>query len=196
MVHAQDRDAISAWFAGGVLAAMPIVSFVLQFYLDRDSSGLFLNHLTVAYLDWLFVPFNLLVVHAIDWRCGGRLFCVTAACVIANTTTHALWQYRHEDLGHMISADMVVLPAGWVHLIYSTLQMILLGAFIFVRVAQPRFFRTTTTIAVLFFIGVGACGYAMHQGLVASDVATVLFGLFGVLIYPRLSAAWRQTPNR
>ena len=93
----------------------------------------FFRHFTCAYVDWLFVPFNLVVVRIIDWRRGGALLLIVLVSVIANIIAHATWQYYGIDGGHMISrGTQTVLPAGWVHLGFSIIETTLILAFVFI----------------------------------------------------------------
>lgn len=180
-------DATCRLVAGILLALMPLLSFAGQYFFSlRDGTqGLMLRHLTVTVVDWVFVPFNFFVVREIDWSRGGRLyalFCVSTALTVA---AHANWQLHGLDLGHMITKTGVVLPAGWLHLVFSILEMTLLTAFVFCRnesIASPG---PATIFAVVYFLALGICGYIMHRGLIASDAIASGSGLFFILIYPR-----------
>jgi hypothetical protein len=175
-------------FAGALVALMPIVAFVAQYKLSlrAGTQGFLFHHLTVVVLDWVFVPFNFFVVRVIDWEKGGRLYLIASISIALNALTHAYWQYNGLDLGHMISPAGIVLPAGWVHLVFSSLQMVLLVAFVFCRKPNAPAVRTTTIFATLYFITMGICGYLMHGRFIASDLIVFISGLFFVLIYPRL----------
>lgn len=179
------------WIAGGLLAVMPAASFLAQYLLSARTDRPMFQHLTVTYVDWVFVPFNLLVVHAIDWRRGATMYGVAAVSVIANAAAHAIWQSGSVSTAHMFSAEGQFLQAGWVHLVYSTLQMTLLLAFIFARRTEPRFIRTTTLLAVIYLFGAGVSGYEMNNGFTMTDLIMVVFGLIGVLVYPYLARSER-----
>jgi hypothetical protein len=136
-------------------------------------------------VDWVFVPFNLFVMRVVDWNRGGRLYLIMCISVMLNLLTHAFWQYNGTDLGHMITKTGIVLPAGWVHLAFSIVETVLLGAFVFCRKANATGIGIVTIFATAYFIIMGICGYAMHNGFVISDVITFVSGLFFVLVYPR-----------
>lgn len=173
---------------GALLALLPVVAFVAQYMLSlrAGTHGFLFHHLTVMVLDWVFVPFNFFVVQVIDWEKGGRLYLIASVSVALNALTHAYWQYNGLDLGHMINPAGIVLPAGWVHLVFSSLQMVLLVAFVFCRKPNAPAVRTTTAIAALYFVTMGICGYAMHHDFILSDVVVFISGLFFVLVYPRV----------
>jgi hypothetical protein len=177
--------------ASAIASALPVLAFGLQWILSRHAGTepIFARHLTVVVVDWVFVPFNYFVVSVIDWRRGGLLFILTVVAVIVNAFTHAYWQYNHIDPGHMITGNAVVLPAGWVHLAFSTIQMILLTAFIFCRKTNAAHLRAATTLAGVYFVLMGICGYAMHGQVIFSDFVTWTSGLFFVYLYPALRAA-------
>jgi hypothetical protein len=66
----------------------------------------------------------------------------------------------------------------------------LLVGFVFCR-RQDADVRVATAVASVYFLTMGACGYAMHKGFIASDVIVASCGLFFVIVYPRLSATMR-----
>lgn len=178
------------------LAALPVGSFFGQYLLSLQAGTqqVLLHHLTVMVVDWVFVPFNYFVVRVIDWRRGGRIYLIVIVSVILNLLTHAFWQYNGLDFGHMITKSGVVLPAGWIHLAFSILQMVLLVCFVFCRRSDASHLKLVTVIAVVYFVAMGICGYVMHDGFIVSDIAVSLGGLFFVLIYPKL--AFQQSKAR
>ena len=171
-----------------LLALLPVASFVAQYLLSvrAGTQRALFHHLTVMVVDWAFIPFNFFVVRVIDWREGKKLYLIFCISVALNALTHAYWQYNGLDFGHMITCGGVVLPAGWVHLTFSTLEMVLLVAFVFCRNQQAPGLRLATAFAALYFITMGICGYLMHGGFIASDLIVFTSGLFFVLVYPGL----------
>jgi hypothetical protein len=176
--------------AGLILAAMPILSFGLQYMLSafQGTSDKLLQHYTVSIIDWLFVPFNFLVVRHIDWRRGGSLLALMALSTVFNTAAHAIWQYGAHDGGHMVTSSHVFLPAGWVHLGYSTIQMVLLLGFIFCRRVDSNRSALPTAVAAAYFISAAASGYFMHRQFLFTDVVMTAGGIALLLIYPKWNA--------
>jgi hypothetical protein len=171
-----------------LLALMPVAAFLAQYFLSvhAGTQRFFLRHLTVIVVDWVFVPFNFFVVGVIDWRQGKKLYLIFCISVILNTLTHAYWQYNRLDFGHMITTAGIVLPAGWVHLTFSILEMVLLVAFVFCRNQNAQSLRLSTIFATIYFLTMALCGYVMHRGFIMSDVIVFVSGLFFVLVYPIL----------
>jgi hypothetical protein len=174
--------------AGTLLALLPIASFVGQYVLSlrAGTQQFLLHHLAVTVADWLFVPFNFLVVRVIDWRRGLRLYLITCVSVALNALAHAIWQYNGLDAGHMITKAGVVLPAGWVHLSFSISEMILLVAFVFCRKADAPHLRVLTALATVYFLILCFYSYVQNQGLLPRDVILLVCQLFFVLLYPQL----------
>jgi hypothetical protein len=173
---------------GIILALLPPVSFLAQyvFSLRAGTYHVLFHHLTVMVVDWVFIPFNFFVVRVIEWRRGGRLYLIMCISVILNLLTHAFWQYNGSDLGHMITKTGIVLPAGWVHLAFSIMETGLLLAFVFCCKTNAKENWIVTILATIYFLTMGICGYAMHNGFIVSDVIVFVCGLFFVLFYPRL----------
>lgn len=178
----------SGALAGILLAGLPLISFVAQylFSVRAGTQVLMMHHLTVMVVDWVFVPFNYFVARVIDWRRGGALYVIACISATLNAVTHAYWQYNGLDFGHMITKAGVILPAGWVHLTFSSLEMILLVGFVFCRKPEVDS-RVATALAVVYFVVMGICGHEMHHAFIASDVVVFVSGLFFVLVYPVLS---------
>ena len=170
-----------------LLALLPIFSFVGQYFLSLQAGTqqALSHHLTIMIVDWIFVPLNFFAVCVIDWSRGARIYLIVCVSVVLSVLTHGFWQYYGLDFGHMITKAGVVLPAGWVHLAFSILEMVILTAFVFCRRSDASHLRLVTTLAVAYFVTMGICGYAMHDGFVISDVITFLGGLCFVLVYPK-----------
>jgi hypothetical protein len=171
-----------------LLALLPVGSFLGQYALSlrAGTAQVLLHHPTIMVADWLFVPFNFLVVQVIDWRRGKTLYLIVGISVLLNVLTHAFWQYNGLDPGHMITKTGVILPAGWVHLIASILEMVLLVAFVFCRRVGVSGLGVVTALATAYFVTMGICGYVTHDAFTISDVIAFVSGLFFVLIYPHL----------
>lgn len=175
------------WTAGVVLSLLPAASFLLQYVLSvwtRTDSYFFGNY-TVAYVDWLFVPFNLVVVWAIEWRRGRALLLIVFVSIIANIIAHATWQYYGIDGGHMITrGTQTVLPAGWAHLGFSIIETTLILAFVFIRRPRRPFTRIATVLALTFFLAAGVSGFIINHGFITTDVIMVWSGTALVAAYP------------
>jgi hypothetical protein len=145
-------------------------------------------------VDWVFVPFNLIVVRIIDWRRVGTLLLVVFVSIVANIIAHAYWQYYGIDGGHMIArGTQIVLPAGWVHLGFSIVETTLVLAFVFIRRPRRPFTRIATVLALTFFLAAGVSGYVISRGFIATDIIMVLSGTALVAVYPwmRRRALWQ-----
>jgi hypothetical protein len=170
-----------------MLACLPVLSFTLQlaFSSQAGTIGTFMRHPTVMFVDWVFVPFNFLVASIIDWRRGRALYLITAISVALNVLTHAYWQQYRLDPGHMITQAGVVLPAGWVHLAFSTLEMTLLVAFIFCRRSEAPRVTAAKYLVIVYFVLMAVVGYFIQGRLIAGDVIAWVSGLLLVLVFPR-----------
>ena len=183
-VHQNER---TMRMAGLLVGLLPVASFVLQYMLSVQShtQAEFFRHFTCAYVDWLFVPFNLVVVRVIDWRRGGALMLIVLVSVIANIIAHATWQYYGNDGGHMISrGTQTVLPAGWVHLGFSIIETTLVLAFAFIRRPRKPLTMIATGLALAFFLATGVSGYIINHGFITTDVIVVWSGTALVAVYP------------
>lgn len=174
------------WTAGALLALLPVVSFLSQYLLSiqAGTEAFLFQHFTITIVDWIFVPFNLIVVRVIDWHRGAAIYAVSFISVVLNVTEHAFWQYTLLDGGHMITQEHVVLPAGWAHVIFSTVQTSLFAAFIFARRPCFPYDGIASFLAIGYLLGAGVSGYFMNNGFMITDVLMVVIGLFLVIVYP------------
>lgn len=190
-----NSDEASMRVLGAVLACFPILSFGAQylFSVRAGTQGLMFRHLTVTFVDWIFVPFNYFVARAIDWTRGVRIYLLLCGSTVLAIVGTAYWQQNALDPGHMITRDGVMLSAGWAHLAFSIVEMSLLAAFVFCRIESAAGHQIILTVlATGYFVAMGACGFAMHHRLVMSDAIAVALGLFFVLAYPRLEIRVRH----
>lgn len=171
-----------------VFAALPIISFAGQYILSTYAGTvqIMLRHTTVTYVDWIFVIYNWAAFYCIDWSRGLRLFVISIASVTLNAVAHAAWEYGHVDPGHMISSTGEVMPAGWLHLVFSTIETTLLLAFVFIRSNKSRLTCFTEYVAVAYFLFMAGSAYYIHRYLRLSDAITSLGGITLLLLYPRL----------
>ena len=173
---------------GFLLALLPVLSFCAQliFSIRSGTKEILYHHLTVMVVDWVFIPFNYLVVRAVDWRNGPRLYAIFIVSVILNVVTFAYWQRYGLDPGHMITTAGVILPAGWVHLSFSTVEMVLILAFGLCRLKGSDT-RIATFLASAYFLAIPVTGHLMHGSYILSDVIVFVSGLLLVLVVPRLA---------
>jgi hypothetical protein len=178
---------ILAW----CLAGLPFLSFAGQFFFSRRDGTLLLmlHHPTVTYVDWVLAPFNFAAVKAIDWSKGTRIFLIAVISVSLTLATHAFWQAEGLDPGHMITTSGIVLPAGWVHIGFSIVEMVLLCAFVFCRLKSSK---TALRAATIYFFAMFAAGLWIHRKLVVTDACVLVAGLFFLYAYPWLLAKSRK----
>jgi hypothetical protein len=170
---------------------LPVLSFAGQYVFSSRAGTLQLmfHHPTVMVVDWLLVPFNWFAVLVVDWRRGFTLYTIGGIAITLSVLAHAYWQTQGLDPGHMISSAGATLGAGWVHLVFSTLETTLLIAFVFCRSPRAQSTVVATTFAVLYFVAMLAAGYYIHSHVIASDVVVFCAGLFFTVAYPRLCRA-------
>jgi hypothetical protein len=165
-------------------AALPALSFILQLWLSQraGTEGIFMRHPTVTIVDWVLMPFNYFAVRTIDWTRGVAMFVVSIIALVLNAATHAYWGYAHLDPGHMITSMGVILPAGWVHLVFSSVETSLMIAFVFIgRVGVDR--RLARGFAILYFLLMAIAGYRIQGRFMLSDVVASMTGLLFVTVY-------------
>lgn len=180
-----------------LLAALPVVSVAVQFVFARaqGTTELLLRHHTITVVDLAFIPFNYFAARDIDWRRGAGLFGLSALAVVANVATHAYWQQHGTDPGHMIALNGVLLPAGWAHVAYSSLQMTVVLAFLFLRRPSVRTYTAASLFAAVYFLGAALSGYVMHSAVLLTDAVMTASGLLTVAVLPVVLRPTARVPD-
>jgi hypothetical protein len=168
-----------------VLGALPVVAFLLQYWAaDREhASEALLRHYTVSYVDWVFVPLNVLFTILIDWSKVQTLSGAFVACIVLNGIAHIMWIRNPGAGGHMVRADGTFLWGGWIHLLYSTVQMTLVVGFFLTR-AEPEgaAYAIATGLLILYFLAAGVSGYFINKRhLILTDIIMVSVGIAATL---------------
>ncbi len=139
------------------LASIPFLCFFLQLYLSfkNNTHREFYNHKIVFYADWALLPANYYAYLLIKKASGFKIFWLMFVAVALTMLFHSFWQYNHMDSGYMIDKNMIVLPAGWVHIFFMTIEMgiIFLVFFTPIKLSLDKdCFKACSFIALYFLL--------------------------------------------
>ena len=125
-----------------LLALIPIIHFVLLFTLsDKTMRGLLMKNYAVMYLDWLFVPFNLLIASSLNfsWSLFSLFFVVA---ILLTFFLHWRWQRIHNKPVEtkLFFSDHGMTLQGWIHFGFMSVQSAIVLAVFFSPAISSSYF--------------------------------------------------------
>jgi hypothetical protein len=165
-----------------LLALLPFISWIIQ-YLVSKKNGLinsFKNHWTCYYGDWIFVIINFVFIYSVE--ISNKLWSILLISFIINIFTHSIWGNKNKSNkldGHFFYNKKNKLNfAGISHLIFSTIQMVIIISILFLKPIIPIIFIELLFV-LLFGIVIIYGSYKIHSkinkiDLIASLILIVL----------------------
>lgn len=168
-----------------IAISIPILSFALQ-YIFSSSEGavkLMLGHYNVSVVDFVFIPLNIYLFKAIDWKKGFGLFIIMTIAFGLSGANHYAWAVSGADPGHMI-VDGVITRAGWIHVLFSGIEFGLMLAFFAVpaQMSKKLFYKVNVWIGV-YLVGSLAGSYFIHVEFLTEDLIRIFSGLVIIGLY-------------
>jgi hypothetical protein len=116
-----------------ILALLPIFSFLLQYFISNRNKKLkyFKELIPVMYLDWIFIPFNILVVYSIESVSRLVLWIALLTSFITNFSVHRYWYPRDgKPESYWFCKKSIMSQMNVTHMVYSSLQTAIILIFI------------------------------------------------------------------
>ena len=139
-----------------VLALIQPVHFILE-YLDSKRNNRFhllKNHKMDFYLDWIFLPFNFLLVFAVSINLKSLLILILIS-VVLNIAAHFYWIKVHgREKKEVYMFDYKTKKthfSGYVHIVFSIIEAVLIALFLF-SPALSYLYSIGIILLVAFFI--------------------------------------------
>ncbi|MBW3020965.1 hypothetical protein KY334_06730 [Candidatus Woesearchaeota archaeon] len=119
---------------GIIFALIPVFSYSLQKYLSKKENKfeLFQKYLVFRYLDFLFIPFNFIILYVISFTLKSLLLAIVFGLMI-NLVFHLFWGYfnvkKYES--NFYNENSVLLNlSGEVHYLFSSFETTLMLLFL------------------------------------------------------------------
>lgn len=168
------------------LLLIPILSFGLQLYFSFKigTLDLFFHHYNVSIVDWIFIPINLIAYKIIRWDRADILFQTLCITLTLSCIVHHQWAMELVDPGHMITKEQVMLPSGWVHLIFTAVELAIVSlALLFPKKGcVPRIYAQHNILFSTYLISSLLASYGIHGSLRLEDALRSIFGI-AVILY-------------
>lgn len=169
-----------------LLVALPFLSFGLQWYLSAEigTQHLMLRHYNVSVVDFIFVPLNAGLYHSIRWDNGALVFVGMIFAFTASAFTHYNWAITGTDPGHMVLASGLITKAGWIHVLFTGIELSLMLLFFFNgKQEKPKVFLWTALGIMVYLLGSLLGGYLIHRELLMEDALRVALGCAATSLY-------------
>ena len=168
------------------LASLPIISFLLQYFFSASNGTLYqmLHHYNVSIVDFIFIPFNIIIVKSINWKNGMRIFYLFLLAFALSCFVHYGWAVNQTDTGHMIASTGFITLSGWVHIIFSAVEFFLMLSFVFNFSSFSKHNLTWNTIFIEAYLILSLIGgYFIHMEFLMEDIIRIASGTILFLIY-------------
>ncbi len=170
----------------GILALAPILNFVLVYEFSKKYGTLkhFQNHLACYYLDWLFIPFNILWVFSVNILLGDFLS-ILVLSMLGSLAIHYFWitkSLRSGQEGHILDLEKETFsPAGIVHALFTGLVVSLFLSYL-IFAFESILSYLAGLIMVAFFVGGFVSSKRIHGKIIFSDAIFLVLGILAILI--------------
>ncbi len=171
---------------GILLGSLPVISFFLQRFfskLERNKKVLFSKFIPVVYLDWLFVPFNLIWPFVVIFN--KYILLLFLLVFVGNLVFSRIWIKVHlkerNPIGLYNLKTKNLTIVGKVHSIYAQIQALLILSFIFFSS------QNWISLVSLFFFFLYVCAgpfssKAIHGNFILADKIFIGFCWLGIVI--------------
>jgi len=138
-----------------LLALLPVVNFLILYLVSKSKNTL--HHLKNLYaltiLDWIFVPFNYLIVHSVSFSWKLFLIC-TLIVIIPLIILHYKWHKlsKKPNKKKYLTTDKGLTAEGWIHFVFMAIQTSLVLTLILSKAIYPYYYYALACIA-LYIIG-------------------------------------------
>lgn len=138
-------------------AIIPILAFFIQRHFSKKENNIqgFKLHWTVYYGDWIFIPFNIILVYSVIIN-NKTLLPIILISFILNILMHIYWGRINKKVNGILyfykKGEDNITKAGIIHLLFSTFQMSLILIFIFSMYQNIILFVIESILLIIFSV--------------------------------------------
>lgn len=173
-------------YLGIILAFVPVISFLLKYYLSSKSRELklFRSHPTCFYDDWLFILLNFLWPYVVNASFAYVLLSFLLSVALYFVITRS-WvdEHRKENkpIYNINIKSRKLSPAGFVGLAFFIFESTLLLSFIFSTV-NSIFAYIECSVLILFLLAGIPSSIKIHGKLSKTDLAVTILCIFVIIL--------------
>jgi hypothetical protein len=167
---------------GIILALLPVLNFFLTYWFSSKQGKLkfFKKHLTGFYNDWLFVPFNFLIVFTIAFslKWSIALFLISLLLNLLIHKYYAKVIMKENNGSHFYDVALKKWTySGFAHLVFSTIQTALILMFLAFSVKSYLTY-IEGAVLIVFLSCMLVASKKTHNGkFLDSDLVSVIIGI-------------------
>ena len=170
----------------GIFALAPILNFILVYEFSKKYGTLkqFQNHLSCYYLDWLFLPFNILWVFSVSILLEDFMY-ILLISMLGSLAIHYYWitnSIKSGQEGHLLDLGRRTFsPAGVVHALFTGFVVSLFISYL-IFAFEGILSYLVGIIMILFFMGGFVSSKRIHGKVILSDALLLVLGILAILI--------------
>ncbi|MCD4759504.1 hypothetical protein K8R33_01295 [archaeon] len=169
-----------------ILALPFLVNWFLQYHFSKKVGELsrFKKHFATFYLDWLFLPFNILWPFVVLVAFNHFLI-ILLFVFIVNILMHIYWVktsiVNGKEKSHIFHDRGSLKKAGYTHFIFSTIEASLIISFLIFN-ASIFWTYISSMLLLFFFLGGIISSKKIHGKVIALDWLLILGGILFVIL--------------
>jgi hypothetical protein len=174
------------WALSFIFGSIVIINFVLQYYFSKENGRLkqFKNHFAGYYLNWLFLPFNILFIYSVDLNFFS-IFIVLTLSTIATIISHKYWGKKSlknlEDGPFFKKGTNNLSKSGKVNSIFSVVQLSLIILFMIHNNGSLLSHLLLLPIVIFLLMGL-ISSKKIHGRVILSDLLMIIIGIILLIL--------------
>ena len=169
------------------LALVFIILWSFQYYFSKKNGVLdrFKKHTATFYLDWIFLPFNILWPFVVITTFEEFLIILIPVFII-DILIHIYWLKHYisngKEKNHLFNESKNnITGAGYSHFIFSTIQSSLVFSF-FIFSINSFLTYVSYVLLLLFFLGGIVSSKKIHGKVQTSDLIFIILGIITLIV--------------
>ena len=185
---------ISKLLIGLILASLPAISWILQYYdsKNRNKGHLFKKHYPTYFGDFFFVVFNLFLIYTIAFSLE-KFIILGFASLIINYVSAKYYIKRHQKEKRSIHLFDVKTgkssASGYIHAVFSVIQMFLIFVFILDSTLNV-FTYINIGLLFLFLLPVLFISKKLHGKVSRPDLTVFSIGVIVLILKLIFTGFW------
>lgn len=170
-----------------LLACLQLVHALLEHYDSKKNKRIHLlkRHVTDYYLDWIFVPFNFLLLYSVSFNIN-ILLIVSALAFLGNLIVHYYWFRIHTRLeasSYMFDSKKNKIHfSGYVHFLFSIIETILIIMFFFSSIISSLVYIEAILLLIYFSFLVIQSKKVNNGRFEYSDLVVCIVGIAALIV--------------
>ena len=166
-----------------IFSLIPLIFWFIQYFLSKKMGILanFKAHFTCYYVDWIFIPINLLFLYSI--KINNAFYYLLLISIIFNIALHVFWgKIINQTNSHLFSKKTKKINLmGIFHLIFQILEFCIIISILFFTPISSLILLELFFV-LIYSLGILVASYKKYKGFHKVNILDFLGGVFITLI--------------